>query len=909
MLELKKICKTYKSKKGSACAALKGINIKFPDSGMVFILGKSGSGKSTLLNVIGGLDAPDSGEIIIKGKSNKDFKPKDYDSYRNTYLGFIFQEYNVMDDFSVYDNVALALRLQGKKATKTEVAKILNKVDLRGLEKRKPSELSGGQKQRVAIARALVKEPEIIFGDEPTGNLDSKTSTQIFNLLQKLSKDKLVVIVSHDRDSAEKYADRIIELSDGNVIRDVVRKGDTSEFSIDGDTISIPANKPLKPIEIKKINEKIKQTNGNVKLKEVKKQYVDTGVVVNQKNDGFKLIKSRLPDRFAAHIGVSNFKKKKFRLVITIFLTVVALALFGLSQTLASYDLVSASASSFAKNNTKNIVLKQGEIDEEYGSFNYMIENTVTPETREKIAAVYDGELEDYYGLEMAFSAESSQILKMIRSMMGKTLTSIYTQETNGVIILNEQSLLKYFANEDGELEYLYGAYPTDAEKSTKVVITDYMADCLLNLEGAYATLYNKDATKILQYGMTDVYGNNVGVSGILYTGYKEKYKNIIESYKGGADTFTSHEDYDAFTNEVENYYTILFARDKALIDTYVNNSSLGYVARFKFKEAETTYPKSIYNSSYMMKGNMAYALAVQGGADISATFSGGAGFASAINANKNNIYLPVTTYNTMFGTELSVGNYGEFEQKQITMGVFSMLSKGETPLEEFNFTVIGVYSLDTPTSEYMSAIMSDEMVNDLNQENYSLKGLYLTVDGGEDTYKGILQKASDLNMYHVSEISDTLYMVSNIFEIFYIIFKWIALILGIFSAILLFNFVSLSVINKKKDIGILRAIGAKGTDVAKIFMIEALIVAAITVVFAWALMVLGIYGVNSLLSVNFKAFLQSNAIDKIALLQIAIVPFGAVILACLVVTVVATIIPTIRISKMKPVDAIKNAN
>lgn len=909
MLELKKIYKTYKSKKGSSCAALKGINIKFPDSGMVFILGKSGSGKSTLLNVIGGLDAPDSGEIIIKGKSNKDFKPKDYDLYRNTYLGFIFQEYNVMDDFSVYDNVALALRLQGKKAGKAEVSKILNKVDLKGLEKRKPSELSGGQKQRVAIARALVKEPEIIFGDEPTGNLDSKTSAQIFNLLQQLAKDKLVVVVSHDRDSAEKYADRIIELSDGNIIRDVVRKGESKEFSIEGDTINIPANKPLKTSEIKKINEKIRESNGNVKIKEVKKQYVETGIVVNEKKEGFKLIKSHLPNRFAAHIGVSNFKKKKFRLIVTIFLTVIALALFGLSQTLASYDLVSASSSSFEKNNIKNIILKQGEIDEEYGSFNYMIENTISSETREKILDVYKGEIENYYGLQMSFSTESSQILKMIRSMMGKNLTSVYAQEANGVIVLEEESLLKYFANEDGELQYLYGAYPTESEEATEVVITDYMADCLLNLEGAYATLYNKDPTKIIQYGMTDVYGNTIGVSGILYTGYKVKYKDIIESYKAAADTFTSHNDYDSFSHEVENYYTILFARDNALIDSYINNASLGYVARFKFKEAETSYPKSIYNSSYMMKGNMAYALATQAGADISTAFSGGSGFTAEINASKENIYLPIATYNAMFGKELSVGNYDDFEEKQITMGIFSMLSKGETPIEEFSFTVVGVYSIESPTSEYISAIMSNEMVNELNQENYSLKGLYLTVNGEESDFKEVLNKASSLNMYHVSEISDTLYMVSNIFEIFYIIFKWIALILGIFSAILLFNFVSLSVINKKKDIGILRAIGAKGTDVAKIFMIEALIVAAITIVFAWALMVLGIFGVNSLLSVNFKAFLQSNSIDKIALLQIAIVPFGAVILACLVVTVVATIIPTVKISKMKPVDAIKNAN
>ena len=175
MLEVKHLFKEYKTKKGVTTKALDDVSLVFPEKGMVFILGKSGSGKSTLLNVCGGLDRADSGEIIIKGKSSKDFSGQDFDSYRNTYVGFVFQEYNILDEFSVEENIALALELQNKKRDRAVIDKILDDVDLAQFASRKPNTLSGGQKQRVAIARALVKEPEIIMADEPTGALDSKT--------------------------------------------------------------------------------------------------------------------------------------------------------------------------------------------------------------------------------------------------------------------------------------------------------------------------------------------------------------------------------------------------------------------------------------------------------------------------------------------------------------------------------------------------------------------------------------------------------------------------------------------------------------------------------------------------------------------------------------------------------------
>ena len=221
MIELKGLTKTYVSQTNQKVEAVKSVSFTLDDTGMVFVLGKSGSGKSTLLNLLGGLDSPTAGEIVVDGVSMKDFAPTDYDSYRNGYVGFIFQEYNLLKELNVQDNVALALQLRGERKVDENVAYALQQVELsQKYLRRRVNELSGGEKQRVAIARCIVKDSKLILADEPTGNLDSATSESIWKILKNLSQSRLVVVVSHDRESAEKYADRIIEIADGRVIAD-----------------------------------------------------------------------------------------------------------------------------------------------------------------------------------------------------------------------------------------------------------------------------------------------------------------------------------------------------------------------------------------------------------------------------------------------------------------------------------------------------------------------------------------------------------------------------------------------------------------------------------------------------------------------------------------------------------------
>ncbi len=285
-MRISNLSKTYRLKSGEV-RALNDVNMELPENGTVFILGKSGSGKTTLLNLLSGLDSADEGSVIeVGGKNIVTCSRAERDGYRNSHCGFVFQEYNLIPELDVKENVGLSLELQGNKDNKSAVENALKLVELEGYGNRKITELSGGQKQRVAIARAIVKDPKIVFADEPTGALDSDTGEMVMTLLKNISKDRLVIIVSHDKEFAEKYGDRIIELSDGKVISD----GD-GEYS-----------------------------------------------AVEQKQAEFK--KPKLPLKTAFKMGSSTFRAHPIRLVFTLLLSVMAFTLLGVavSASLNSYE-------------------------------------------------------------------------------------------------------------------------------------------------------------------------------------------------------------------------------------------------------------------------------------------------------------------------------------------------------------------------------------------------------------------------------------------------------------------------------------------------------------------------------------------------------------------------------------------
>lgn len=303
MLKVINVSKIYQKK----IFALKNINLEFDKKGLIFIVGTSGSGKTTLINILGGLDKYNDGEIIFKNKSTKKFSQKDFDSYRNSYLGFIFQEYNLLNEMTVFENISIALELQGKKFKKSDISLILKKINLEGFENRQINELSGGQKQRVAIARALIKNPDIIIGDEPTGALDSETGKQILKNLKELSKEKLIIIVSHDINLANIYADRIITIKDGEIIND--------------------------ELKISNINNLKKN---NINIENIETNNIDFHNCTYVEN--YRPIYSKLPSRRSFQIALNALKHNISSLIFNVLLMVVSFVFLGLALSFAFYD-------------------------------------------------------------------------------------------------------------------------------------------------------------------------------------------------------------------------------------------------------------------------------------------------------------------------------------------------------------------------------------------------------------------------------------------------------------------------------------------------------------------------------------------------------------------------------------------
>ncbi len=484
MLELRNITKIYRSKAGLEVKALDSVSVSFPETGMVFVLGKSGSGKSTLLNVIGGLDGCDAGEFVIKGKSSRDFVGSDFDAYRNTFIGFIFQEYNILDDFSVGANIALALELQGKKATNEEISSILAEVDLLNFARRKPNELSGGQKQRVAIARALVKDPEIIMADEPTGALDSNTGKQIFDTLKELSKRKLVIVVSHDRDFAERYADRIIEMKDGKIESDVTKHAEEASVLSGGvhkmndGILKIKAGYELTQEDLLRINEYLRAQEGDVYVSGDRRVNDTVRTAAGISNDGktssfadttkgdvplkkygkedSRFIRSSLPMKNAVKMGANSLGHKKFRLVLTIFLSLIAFALFGFADTMGSYNKFVAATDSIIDSNIKNASLTLGvqrkwvyggkEESVSYWAQNFTEDDLALLEQKTglKFLPVYNG-ASDGWGGNISFES-------VMASLSGIDSSSAYTGGLSGVASPSADDLLALGFTIHGEM-------------------------------------------------------------------------------------------------------------------------------------------------------------------------------------------------------------------------------------------------------------------------------------------------------------------------------------------------------------------------------------------------------------------------------------------------------------------------
>ncbi len=629
MLEIKNVTKIYHTKKGADVTALDDISIRFGETGLVFLLGKSGSGKSTLLNVAGGLDEPTAGEVVVMGKSSKDFSGSDFDSYRNTYVGFVFQEYNVLNEFNVEDNVALALELQGKTRNKEKIAEILREVELDRFAKRKPNTLSGGQKQRIAIARALVKDPQIIMADEPTGALDSATGIQVLDTLKKLSENRLVLIVSHDREFAEIYGDRIIELKDGKIVSDVTKVKTPAEqmgdnvIKIGEDTLSIKNGATLSEANLRAIQKFVSEASGDVIISKGKTEIAnfkkanridesgsrerfdetreESLVLKTYGKDEAKFIRSSLPARKAVKIGASGLKLKPFRLVFTLLLSLVAFVMFGLFSTMMVYDGDAVRKQSFLNSDYEYLTIRKYYLSHETRTYsdgsdiydNYYNQAYFTPEE----AARFDN----------SFGTISFQ----------RNITNVETN-TNDMYHVKTIYMAGVLPEGNALRNTITGTYPAD---ENEICISSYLFDCLKS--GTYYTVDESGeiGSPVTLNSESQIIGSYLKISDGVYkvTGVFDsgEIPSNYESLQSGGSDYSllyQYQDYlqsslhgcimvcEEFVSKLHDSYYYNYFHYGSNILTFNDsegNTIYSYSSVQIYDAAEKTLPITFINESY----------------------------------------------------------------------------------------------------------------------------------------------------------------------------------------------------------------------------------------------------------------------------------------------------------------------
>ena len=526
MIKVENLRKIYNPEKKSSSVGLYHVTFTLHSKGMVFVVGKSGSGKSTLLNILGGLDSSSGGTIIIDGNDFSSFSEKDFDNYRNSYLGFIFQDFHLIESLTIKENIKLALDLQGIRKTNKRVKEVLKLVDLEGYENRYPKELSGGQQQRVAIARAIVKRPKLILADEPTGNLDSKSSRNIMDVLKIISKETLVVVVSHNDEDAQFYADRIIELSDGRVIRDVERKSEEETQLIINNTINIPYNRKLTYEEEKIVNKALKtgkykvnqQSDPFVKTKKVNEQPIK--VKLKSKKMSFANV-SRLSNKFTK----GYYRSSIFTSILMSFLVI----LLAICQTFSSFDGKYLVDDAIAYNGDENYILTKGlyedgmypSIDKEY------VVRITDEEVNKFYEDGYEGNIYKLYNKFIPLADNYQGTASRLKNIDYNFETNLYAREGEGVLKCDEQFLINKYGI-DGQLDVLVGSLDPDFKSDGGLILTDYAADCIFNNNSQFKGKTKEQVYSSIVYGQTVNY--RLRVKAIINTNYYERYSKLFET-------------------------------------------------------------------------------------------------------------------------------------------------------------------------------------------------------------------------------------------------------------------------------------------------------------------------------------------------------------------------------------------
>ena len=857
MLELKKITKLYPS----GVEALKGIDIKFRKSEFVSILGQSGCGKTTLLNIIGGLDRYTSGDLIINGKSTKEFKDKEWDAYRNYSIGFVFQSYNLIPHQSVLSNVELALTLSGvsKSERKKKAIKALEDVGLKEQINKRPNELSGGQMQRVAIARALVNDPDIILADEPTGALDTKTSVQIMEILKKISKDKLIIMVTHNPELAEKYSSRIIRVLDGVVTDD-----------------SNPYNGE---------NEgKLTAKNG----------------------------KTSMSFFTALALSLNNLMTKKGRTLLTSFagsIGIIGIALIlSLSNGVQSYikKVEEDTLSSYP------ITIQESTID---------------------VSSMLEGLMGNNNEDEKVYDANKIYSKNVMTDMMSSVSAKVQSN--------NLEELKKYLDNEDTNIkenstaiQYGYNLQLNVYNSNTENGIVQVNPSTVMEKIGMKSSTENSQMSQMMSYSSNDVWTEMIDNQELLNTQYDLVAGKWAGNYDEvmlivGKDNKVS--DYTLYTlgmlkqgeledkmkkimkgetveeNEISEYSfdEILDMKFKLFLNTdyyekdkknWIDKSSDEEYMKEKIKNSEDLKVVGIIRKNEESVTNEDISGIIAYRSDLITHLENKINETEIVKEQKedkeHNIFTGMEFQNNSSSTSFDYSKLDEEQQKYI-----ASLSKEELTNLMQNYTEnagisyednlkkLGSVDLNVPTSIniYPKDFDAKEVITQ-EIENYNNK----QKDDGKEENTIIYTDIVGIMMNSVSTIINV---------ISYVLIAFVSISLVV-SSIMIGIITYISVLERTKEIGILRAIGASKKDISRVFNAETFIVGFVAGI-------LGI-GITLLLCVPINAIIK----QIVGISNIALLPVGggvALIIISMILTVIAGLIPAKFAAKKDPVEALRS--
>ncbi len=871
MIEVKNITKIYGRGK-KRVVALDNVSFVLPDSGMIFVVGKSGCGKSTMLNMIGGCDKLTAGDIVMDGNKFSAFGERDYDNFRNDYVGFVFQDYCLLEGLSVRQNVELALQLKGEQDG-SAVDDALAKVGLADCADRRPDELSGGQKQRVAIARTLVKKPKLILADEPTGNLDEKSSAIILDILKELSATALVVIVSHNRPDAERYADRIIELSDGHIVGDMSRNQAAADISFDGQDIVIQKGTVFSDEQLDQVNKRI--SVGGVRLKQADVKFLPTVAppITDKSGNGFEPHTLSFSGRKTLFAMFA--KKRIISMVFTSLIVVFIIAVMGVCQFFTQFSADEEIARIVAQSEEdKTFILQKGHKTSAINTT--LITSPFTDVTDADIEAFrstgYDGGIYPLYNISLMTHTRGSNLIWSIEgySMPGDqdNYANFYCGSGLGVLVTNEQFLTNIYGKEDGKLKLLSGTLET---AGPKIIFTDYLADSILSYEPTYRA-GGSDPYATLTNGAMHL--GHFRVAGVIDTGYKQRYADLIEKFTNG--TFS-------VKNDADSYEKLLKELNSTLNIGYSFNPDF-----YQEYASDEECPRSVYYGTMEIRcgehvvTNNSYSYRDDALAPDEILIN------RAVYAELMGISESETDESKAIGTKLTLSRYrfvrGENDLPDYTL---------EVTIAGFRENVNGVGGFDC----------SPEIYRQLKKFGNAPYALYFdNLSKAVELY----DKGTELDYVVKNPLVSALYTVSRSALVFTDVFQFIGIVLLALAALMLAGFGAGSIRKNMYEIAVIRALGGKTKDLTRMFLLQMIFVSIVVCVLSVGAMAAGAGLCNSMLADGFVKLANNVFMRQLNVItfhwQTALIDAAAV----LVLTAVAAVVPFVIMRRAKPREIIR---